>query len=322
VDSSEQARELRTARLVASSGIAASAVLAVVNIAAGILTQSTSVFAAGAEFAGDVMASTIVLFGLTVAARPADENHPYGHGRVETLAALTVGGILMLGGVAVSWHSLQAVGAVHPPPSQLAVAALIIAIAVRGGMAALKFRVGRRLQSASLVADAWNDTVDILAASTALTAVGLTMYDPVRFLAADHYGGFAVGIIVVLTGVRVARDASFDLIDTMPEPELLDDMRVIAATVPGVARVEKGFARKTGFRYHVDLHVEVDAALTVGAAHQIARAVRERLRSSLPWVADVLVHIEPADTRTTGSVATAGDNPETDARVDGTSKRG
>lgn len=295
MDLSEPRRDFDVARRVAFAGIAASAVLAGVNIAAGILTQSTSVFAAGAEFAGDVLASTVVLLGLTLAARPADEDHPYGHGRVETLSALTVGGILSVAGVCVCWYSLQAVGIVHPPPSWVAIAALMLAIAVRGATSAIKFRAGRRIGSAALVADAWNDTVDILAALTALTAVGSTMYDPVRFLAADHYGGFAVGIIVVLTGLRVAREASLDLIDTMPDPALLNELRDIATAVPGVAGVEKSFARKTGLRYHVDLHVKVDALLTVGASHQIAQAVRRRLRAALPWVADVLVHVEPVD---------------------------
>jgi cation diffusion facilitator family transporter len=292
---SEQGRDFEVGRRVARIGIAASALLAAVNIAAGILTQSTSVFAAGAEFAGDVLASTVVLLGLTLAARPADEDHPYGHGRLETLSALTVGGILLLAGVGICWYSLQAVGVVHPPPSPIAIAALVLAIAVRGAMSAVKFRAGRRIGSAALVADAWNDAVDILGAATALTAVGLTMYDPIRFLAADHYGGFAVGIIVVLTGLRVVREASLDLIDTMPDPALLRELRDLAGAVPGVAGVEKSFARKTGLRYHVDLHVKVDPLLTVGASHQIAQAVRARLRAALPWVADVLVHVEPAD---------------------------
>jgi cation diffusion facilitator family transporter len=238
----------RLGRRVAAAGIAASALLATLNIVVGLITQSTSVVATGIEFAGDVLASGVVLLGLIVAGKPADENHPYGHGRVETLAALFVAVILVAGGVGICWNSLRSVGEIHPPPSRAAVVVLATAIVVRGVMSAVKFRVGRRIQSASLVADAWNDTVDILAAGTALTAVALAMYDSKRFLAADHYGGFAVGVIVVLTGMRVLRDASFELMDTMPGADMIARIRAAAREVPGVRGVDKSYARKTGFR--------------------------------------------------------------------------
>jgi cation diffusion facilitator family transporter len=235
-----------------------------------------------------------VLIGMIVAVKPADENHPYGHGRIETLAAFLVGIILVAGGVGICWNSLLAVGEIHAPPSRVAIAVLVIAIVLRGTMSVVKFRVGRRIQSAALVADAWNDTVDILAATAALTAVTLAMYDSARFLAADHYGGFAVGIVVVLTGVRVLRDASLELMDTMPSQEMIGRLRAAAAEVEGVRGVDKIRARKTGFRYHVDLHIEVDPELTVAASHNIGGRVRTRVRQQLGWVADVLVHVEPA----------------------------
>ena len=281
-------------RRVALAGIVASAGLAALNIAVGIITHSTSVVATGIEFAGDVLASTIVLLGMIIAVRPADENHPYGHGRVETLAAFAVGMILAAGGVGICWNSLQTIGAEHPPPSWAAIAALTVAIVIRGAMSGVKFRVGRRIRSESLIADAWNDTVDILAALVALTAVGLAIYDSKRFLAADHYGGAAVGVIVILTGLRVLRDASLELMDTMPQSEMIAHVRAAATAVPGVLAIDKSYARKTGFKYHVDLHIEVDPQMTVAAAHVVSGHVRNRVRKELGWVADVLVHVEPA----------------------------
>jgi cation diffusion facilitator family transporter len=136
--------------------------------------------------------------------------------------------------------------------------------------------------------------VDILSAAAALTAVALTTWDPVRFMAADHYGGFVVGVVVALTGVRVMREASFELIDTMPDRAMIDQIRDVASTVPGVGEVEKGYARKTGLRYHVDLHIHVAPSLTVAQSHEIAGHVRSEIKRRLPWVADVLVHVEPA----------------------------
>jgi cation diffusion facilitator family transporter len=299
VNEADRESDSKSGRRVALAGVAASAILATLNIVAGVLTHSTSVLATGLEFAGDVLASTVVLFGMVVAVRPADDLHPYGHGRIETLAAFVVGLILTLGGAGICWTSLQAVGARHSPPAAAAMVVLGVAIVVRGVMSAIKFRVGRRIRSASLVADAWNDTVDILAAATALTAVGLARYDSARFLAADHYGGFAVGIIVIATGARVLRDASLELIDTMPATNMIDQVRDEAARVPGVVAIEKARARKTGFKFHVDLHVEVDPDLTVAAAHAIAGQVRSRIRTHVPWVADVLVHVEPSQAEST-----------------------
>jgi len=230
-----------------------------------------------------------------VAARPADEDHPYGHGRVETLSAFVVGVILAGAGVMICYESVQAIGARHDPPGLSAAAALVAAIVLRGVMSSLKFRVGRRLRSSALVADAWNDAVDILSALAALTAVVLASYDPVRFLAADHYGGFVVGVVVVLTGIRVGRDASLELVDTMPSPELTSQVLEVVRTVAGVQAIEKVFARKTGLQYHIDLHIEVDPTLTVAASHAIAGHVRATVRRELPWVADALVHVEPSN---------------------------
>src|SRR5690242_10174996 len=116
---------VRTGKRVALAGVAASAILACMNVVVGVLAHSTSVLATGLEFAGDVVASTIVLAGMVVAARPPDQNHPYGHGRVEMLAGFVVGIIVMAGGAGISYHSLQAIGAIHPPPGRGAVEALI-----------------------------------------------------------------------------------------------------------------------------------------------------------------------------------------------------
>ncbi len=271
-----------------------SGALALLNVVVGLASQSTSVVAAGIEFAGDFVASLLVLVGISLAARPPDKNHPYGHGRFEILSGLMVGLILAAGGVAICVRSLEYVGTVHPPPGTAGLWSLGFSVVLKTVLSITKFRFGSRIGSAALVADAWNDAVDILSGTAALAAVSLAILDPVRFLAADHYGGFAVGMIVVATGVRVVRDASLDLTDVMPEPRKLQQIRTIALGTPGVAGIEKCFARKTGLQYHVDLHVEVNPDLSVRQGHEIATEVRIQLRESCDWIADVLVHIEPA----------------------------
>jgi cation diffusion facilitator family transporter len=239
------------------------------------------------------VATSIVLFGLSLAAKPADEEHPYGHGRFETLTGLAVGGLLSLAGLAICMRSIQRLDEIHAPPAVYAIWPMIASVLLKSGMASLKFRYGRKLRSEALLADAWNDSVDILSGTVALVALGMTLYDPSRFLAADHYGGFVVGLIVIFLGLRVVRDTSMQLMDTMPDEESMSRIRQVAASVPGALGVEKCFARKTGLQYHVDLHLEVDPGLTVRASHEIATQVRIKIKEELDWVADVLVHVEP-----------------------------
>ena len=271
-----------------------SGALAVIKIVAGVSGHSTAVVADGLESAADVIASGFVLFGLTVAAKPADENHPYGHGRVETLTGLLIGLVLMLGGALISWNSIRLVGQPREAMQPFVLWPLAISIAAKTGLATLKFRYGRKLQSDALTADAWNDATDTISAFAALIAVALTLRNSVRFAEADRYGGFAVGLIVISAGIRVVRETTMQLMDTMPAPRLIDQIRQAAFGVPGVRGVEKCFARKTGFKYHVDLHLEVDPDMTVRRSHQLAHEVQLHIRERLDWVADVLVHVEPA----------------------------
>jgi cation diffusion facilitator family transporter len=292
----ERARA-RAGKRIALISIGASGALAVTKILLGWMAGSTSVVADGVESVGDVLASTMVLFGLMVASRPPDENHPYGHGRFEMLTGLGVGIVLGLGGLGICVQSLDMLGETHAPPAAYAIWPLIASLLVKSVLSTLKFRFGRRIQSDALVADAWNDTVDILSALAALTALGLTLSNPARFLDADHWGGFAVGLIVIFTGLRIVRESSLHLMDTMPDPAVIEEIRAAAMRVPGVDGVEKIFARKTGFQYHVDLHLEVDPAITVRASHEIAHEVQAHIRRELDFIADVLVHVEPAPER-------------------------
>ena len=284
---------MKRARQIAIVGMAVSAFLAIMKLTVGWFAHSAALSADGLESAADVFASGLVLGGLILAARPPDENHPYGHGRVETLAGLLVGFILLAAGCLIAWHGLTGVAETGQVPHSYAVWPLIISIVVKLALVGVKYREGRRIGSAALVADAAHDSIDILSGVVALSALSLALASPQRFLRADHYGAFCVGLIVIVTGLRVMHDASLHLMDTMPDDASLQQIRTVAMSVTDVAGVEKCFARKTGLRYHVDLHLEVDPQMTVLASHEIAGRVRDRIREQVPWVADVLVHVEP-----------------------------
>ncbi len=283
------------ARRLALTGMAVSGLLAIMKIVVGTQAQSTAVVADGFESAADVVSSGLVWLGLTIAARPADDNHPYGHGRFEILTGLMMGMLLAATGALICWSSWTKVGTAEVPPQAWALWALVISIFAKAGLAWAKLFYGKRVGSAALLADGQNDFVDILSGCVALAALGLTLSDPVRFAEADHLGGVAVGVIVSFLGTRVIRETAMQLMDTMPEDAKLSAIRMAALSVPGALDVEKCFARKTGLQYHVDLHLHVDPDLTVRDSHVIAGSVKSAIKQKLPWVQNVLVHVEPAD---------------------------
>jgi cation diffusion facilitator family transporter len=279
---------------VAATSMVVSGTLALIKLFAGLHGHSTAVVADGLESASDVFASGFVFLGLTLAAKPADRDHPYGHGRIEILTGLLIGLGLSAGGALICYGSIARLGRSDTTVASYVIWPLILSLAAKSALAVFKFRYARRLKSASLTADAWNDMMDTISAMAALIAVALALADPVRFADADSYGGFVVGLIVIGVGVKVAHDTAMQLMDTMPGEGAMAQIRAAAAGVPGVRGVEKCFARKTGLKYHVDLHLEVDGAMTVRQSHELAHRVREHIVDTLDWVADVLVHVEPA----------------------------
>src|SRR5215831_3250514 len=134
---------MNTGQRVAAAGMLVSGALAAIKIAIGMAGNSTAVVADGLESAADVIASGFVLFGLTLAAKPADENHPYGHGRVETLTGLLIGLVLMGGGALISWNAIRRVGQPRDPLSAFVIWPLLISIAAKTGLALMKFRFGK-----------------------------------------------------------------------------------------------------------------------------------------------------------------------------------
>jgi cation diffusion facilitator family transporter len=281
----------QTARRTAMISIAISAALSSIKITVGLAANSVALVSDGFESAADILMSGLVLIGLWVAAKPADDDHPYGHGRFEILSGLAIGAVLAVSGAGISWRALAERNDQHTPAS-FALWPLIGAVLLKAILWTTKMRVGKKSGSAALSADALNDAVDMCSGIVALIAVGIAVYFP-NMAAADHWGGFAVGLFVIFFGLRVVRETALQLMDTMPEGRQMDEIRAVAMRVPGTLGIEKCYARKTGLRYHVDLHLEVDPELTVRASHDIATAVRIAVKNDVQWVEDVLVHVEP-----------------------------
>jgi cation diffusion facilitator family transporter len=273
--------------------MAVNASLASAKLFVGWIAHSTAVLADGLENTGDLFGSGLVLYALFIASKPPDKEHPYGHGRSENIAGLAVGFLLAASGIVICYESFRRLRTSTELPHLYAIWPLVASIAVKSGSSLMKFGYARRLGSAALQADAWHDGVEIISGLVALAALALTLYDPMHFAAADQWGGFAVGLIVLLTAFHVVRDISDELMDAMPNDERIARIRQVALSVPGVLGVEKTYARKTGLQYHVELHIEVDPNMTVQASHDLATGTRFLIRDQLDWVADVVVHVEP-----------------------------
>jgi cation diffusion facilitator family transporter len=286
-------REELVGRRIALISMAVGTGLAVSKILVGTHVGSDAITSDGLEASGDVLSSCIVYAGLWLASRPPDVEHPYGHGRYETLAGLAVGAILLLAGAAIFWHGLSPHNSANAFPAY-SLYPLLAAVVVKVCLFITKFRVGRQIASLSLEADAWHDLTDLLATGIALVAVVLTLIDAQRFHAADHVGAMIIGILICILSFQVVHRAVAQLVDTMPDAAKMAEVRETALLVPGALGIEKCFARRTGLRFHVDLHLEVDPNLTVRESHEIATQVRITIKEQLPWVADVLVHVEPA----------------------------
>ncbi len=280
-------------RRLALISMTAGFLLAAAKLVVGFQAHSDAVVSDGLEASGDVVSSAFVYAGLWLASKPPDNEHPYGHGRYETLASLAVGGLLLLTGAAILWKGLTS-SSTRLAPLGFAIYPLLAAIVVKLALAWAKFKVGRRIESSGLQADAWHDLTDLLSTTVALIAVLLAVWDPVRFHAADQVGAVAIGVLILVLSARVVQRTVDSLLDTMPDTGRLNDIKHVALGVAGTRGIEKCLARRTGLRYHVDLHLEVDPEMTVRQSHEIARQVKFAIKNRLPWVADVLVHVEPA----------------------------
>lgn len=295
--SAQTGKEEIVGRRIALLSMSVGVVLALAKIIVGVHVGSASVVSDGCEAAADVLSSGLVYAGLWLASRPPDYEHPYGHGRYETLAALAVGALLLLTGAAIFWNALLR----FHQSSELKLYALyplFAAFFLKTALAATKFRVGRRIDSSALQTDAWHDITDLLSTTVAFVAVILTLSDPQRFRTADHVGSLVIGVIIFFLSIRLVMQTVGHLMDTMPESSKMAEIRQIALSVRGASGIEKCYARRSGMKYYVDLHLEVDPEMTVRESHEIASDVKRRIKARLHWVADVLIHVEPANLAT------------------------
>ena len=287
-------------------GLATNAGLSGVKLAAGIVGHSHALVADAVESFADVFSSLIVWRGVTVAAEPADEDHPYGHGKAEPLAAAVVSGMLLL---AAGWIAVKAFGEItrpHQTPEPFTLAVLLAVVVVKEILFRFVRREARAVDNSAVRSDAWHHRSDAITSFAAGIGISVSLVGGPGYEAADDWAAMAAACVIAWNGWRLLRPAFNELMDAAPDRKVRDEIRRLAEQTPGVARVEKCFVRKMGYQFYVDMHVEVDPQMTVLRSHEIAHAVKDKIREAKPAVSDVLVHIEP--------LGAAGRRRDSDAR--------
>jgi cation diffusion facilitator family transporter len=274
-------------------GMAMNAVLTALKFAAGILGHSHALTADAVESTADIFSSVIVWRGLIVAAEPPDPDHPYGHGKAEPLAAASVAIMLLLAAFGIMARSAQELFEPRERPQAFTLYILIAVIVVKEFLFRFVAREAASSQSIALFADAWHHRSDAITSLAAAIGIALAVFGGPTLAFADDAAAIVAGAIIGWNGWRLLRPALDELMDTSPSSALISDIRTAAGAVPGVNAVEKCIVRKMGFQYFVDMHVEVDPSMTVQQGHDIAHRVKDKVRSAIPSVHDVLVHIEP-----------------------------
>jgi len=280
-------------RAVGWVGLIINLLLAAAKAAAGVLGHSQAVLADAVHSLSDTVTDIAVILGVRYWSAPADENHPHGHGRIETLITVAIG--LAVGGVAVGMGVEAIRGLRHHstlPPSGIALAAALASILIKEWLYRWTAAVGRVVHSPALVANAWHHRSDAISSIPAAAAVAISLVVP-QWAVVDRVGAIVVCLLILQVAWRILRPALDQLVDAGAPADDRLQIEKLALEVEGVEAAHAVRTRYVGAALAVDLHVEVDGGLSVAEGHAIARAVRRKLVNDGPDVADAVVQIEP-----------------------------
>ncbi len=267
--------------------------LGIVKLVGGILGNSFALISDAINSLGDCLTSTVVVVALRFAQKPGDAEHPYGHTRAEAVAASSVALLVILSALYVGWEAGQRIRQPHvvPPIWTLWIAGANAVI--KEALYRYKVGVGRNTGSMAVIANAWDHRSDAFCSLAVLIGLSVVRWAGPAFVWADKAAAMFVVAGILWTGVTLYRHSVSELMDLQADDALVNAIRKAAERVEGVAAVEKLWVRKTGLEYLADIHVEVDAQMTVESGHRIAHLVKDRLLDQFVRLRDVLVHLEP-----------------------------
>jgi cation diffusion facilitator family transporter len=290
--SSPKAR-YRSAIRAALLGLAVNLLLGIVKLVGGVVGRSFALISDAINSLGDSLTSIVVVVALWYSQRPADEEHPYGHTRAEAVAASNVALLIIVSALFVGWEAITRFARDHdiPPAWTLWIAGTNVVI--KEVLYRYKVSVGKRTGSASIVANAWDHRSDALCSLAVLIGLGIVRWGGPEYIWADEAAALVVVAAIFWSGGKLFRTSTSELLDRQADPELVGRVREVAAGISGVRAVEKLIVRKTGMEYLADIHIQVDAKLSVEEGHRIGHLVKDHLIQEFDSLRDVLVHLEP-----------------------------
>lgn len=273
--------------------IVSSFILALIKGISGFLGHSDALIADAIESSSDVLASLLVLFGMYYSQKPADEDHPYGHGKAEALTTFGVVGFLLISATLIAYNGIQNLYIEQNQPASFTIYILIGIIIWKEFSYRYVINRGKKINSLSLQADAWHHRADAISSLIALFGIGISLMLGSEYSKADDWAAIVSAIFIVYNAFRIFRPALGEILDEHTHHDLIEKIIAFENKVEGVHRIEKCLVRKTGTFYFVDIHLEVDGNKSVSEGHKIAHEFKDCVMKNLPDIYDILIHIEP-----------------------------
>lgn len=287
------AQKVRRGLISTLYGVCVNLGFAVFKISIGVVGQSYALIADGIESLSDVVSSIVVYLGLIISKAPPDKNHPYGHGKAEAIAGMCVATILLIAATVIVYQSLAHIREPHAVPKAYTLIALAAVIVIKEGLARYVKRVGVAIGSCAVQCDAWHHRSDALTSLAAFVGISIALIGGPRYAAADDWAALAACLIIYANGFALLKNALNELMDLAPPEAFMQWITTSSLHIAGVKSVNECRVRKSGLAYWVDLHIGVDAHLSVREGHAIAHTLANSLQRHRPDLANVLIHVEP-----------------------------
>ena len=267
--------------------------LALIKGIAGFFGNSYALIADAIESTTDIFSSILVLFGLKYANKPADKNHPYGHGKIEPLVTFLLVGFLVISATIIAHESIQNIRNPHALPEKWTLIVLALIIAWKELSFRIVIQKSKETNSSSLKADAWHHRSDAITSIAAFIGISMAIMLGKGYESADDWAALFASGFILYNSYLIFRPALGEIMDEHFYDDLVEDIRRISLTVDGIIATEKCFIRKVGMIYHVDLHAKVNGSISVTDGHNLAHQLKDTLRAEIPQLGHVLIHIEP-----------------------------
>jgi len=277
----------------AQAGMLINATLAIAKLIAGLVGNAYALVADAIESTADIFSSVVVWRGLAIAALPADEDHPFGHGKAEPLAAAVVSVMLIGAAIGIALEAASEIRHPHHTPAPWTLVVLVVVMFVKTLLSRRVKAVAVDLGSSAVKADAFHHLSDAITSSAAFVGISIALIGGPGWESADDWAAIVAAGIIAYNGVAMLRPAFNDLMDRMPGEEVVAPVRRAAEAVPGVLAIEKLYVRPMGTSFRVTVHVQAEPTMPLHDAHVLGGRVRRAIREAVPRVQDVLVHMEP-----------------------------